>query len=102
MFRAPKKPKLEEDSSERSLAILAFNRPPEPSPVKRRTGNSGSPSPQCQARKLDPSNEIGTSPRTPPVFGGLSSPEPHPTKTKAKYDEVPRQVASLITFSPAD
>ena len=102
MSRALKKPKLEENSSEQSLAILALNQSPEPSPVKRRTGNSGSPPPQCQVYKFDPSNEIGTRPRTPPVFGGLSSPKPQPTKTKAKHDEVPRQVACPTAFLPAD
>ena len=94
---ALKKPKLKENSSERGLAIrnlrlmekiLALNRPPEPSPVKRRTDTSDPP-PQFQAQEFDPLNEI-SSPRTPPIFGGLPSPKPHSTNTKPKDDEVPR------------
>jgi len=102
MFRALKKPKLEENSSEQILAILSLNRLPEPSPVKRRPGNFDSPSPQCQLRNFDPSNEIGTPPRAPPVSGGLSSPKPHSAKAKAKHDEVPRQVARPIASFSAD
>ena len=102
MFRALKRPKLEENLSGRSLAFLALNQSPEPSPVKRRTGNSGSPPPQCQVYKFDPSNEIGTRPRTPPIFGGLSSPKLQSAKTKAKHDEVPRQVAFPTALLPAD
>ena len=102
MFRALKKPKLEENSSEQSLVILALNQSPEPSPVKRRTDNSGSPPPQCQVYKFDPSNETGTRPRTPPIFGGFSPPKLQSTKTKAKHDEVPRQVAFPTALLPAD
>ena len=102
MFRALKKPKLEENSSEQSLVILALNQSPEPSPVKRRTDNPGSPPSQCQVYKFDLSNGIGTRPRTPPVFGGLSSPKLQSTNTKVKHDEVPRQVSFPTALLPAD
>src|SRR5258706_14822504 len=80
MFRALKRLKLEKNSSERGLAILASNRPPEPSPVKRRTGPSGPPPSQFQVHNSGPSSEISTPTRTSPVFGRLSSPK----RTKAK------------------
>jgi hypothetical protein len=99
VFRVLKKPKLEKTSSERSLAMLALNRPPEPSPVKRRTDTSGPPI--FQVHKFDPPSEISSPPRTP-ICGGLRSSKPHSTETKAKDDEVLRQVPCPIDSFLAD
>ena len=96
MFRLLKKLKLEKSSSERALAILALSQPSEPEPAKRRTGNLSPPPPRFQLHSSDSSSEISTPPRTPPGLAGLSAPK----RTKAKDNEVPRQVACPTPFFP--
>ena len=91
MFRALRELKLETNSSERALAILALSRPPELEPAKRQTGTSSPP--PFQVHKSNSSSEISTPPQTPPV---ISSPK----RTKVKDDEVPRQVAYPTTLFP--
>jgi len=91
MFRATKRLKFEENSRERSLNILAFNRPPEPEPVKRRTGLSGAP-PQFQLHDFNLFNEIGSPSKAPPVFGDLPWLNLQVTKIHTKDNKGPRYV----------
>jgi hypothetical protein len=93
-----KKSKLGGNTTEQSLAILALSRPPEPEPVKRRTGASGPPS-QIQVHKSSLSNRVGSPSRDPPVVGGLPSPVLQSTRTKDTDNEEPRQGPRRVTYS---